>query len=277
MSTVTTLAPITFLELEIAGRCQLACVHCYAGSGPGGGTGTMTVPDWEQVIDDAQSMGVEAVQFIGGEPTLHPELPRLMRHALGAGLRADVYTNLVHITPELWELFGTPGVSLGTSWYASDPATHAAITGSAGSFWRTRANIAEALRRQIAVRAGIVEVITGQGTAAARQELQARGVTAISTDHARGVGRAAHGTPPARSHLCGRCGDGRAAISPDGNVSPCVLGRFLVAGNVRATPLSDVLGSPPWNEITGSIPRDSGCVTCTPADSNDCNPSRTPA
>ena len=27
MSTVTTLAPVSFLELEITGRCQLACTH----------------------------------------------------------------------------------------------------------------------------------------------------------------------------------------------------------------------------------------------------------
>jgi MoaA/NifB/PqqE/SkfB family radical SAM enzyme len=188
-----------------------------------------------------------------------------------------VCTNLVHVTPELWELFGMPGVSLGTFWYAADPVTHAEITGSAGSFWRTRANIAEALRRQIVVRAGIVKVITGQDTAATRQELRALGVAAISADHARGVGRAAHDAPPTRSQLCGRCGDGRAAISPDGDVSPCVLGRFLVAGNVKATPLASILSSPAWSEIIGSIPRDSGCVTCTPADSNDCNPSRTPA
>src|SRR5580658_3777795 len=111
--TTTTLAPVTFLELEITGRCQLACVHCYAGSSPDGSTGTMTVPDWEQVINDAQSVGVKAVQFIGGEPTLHPELPRLIRYALGMGLRADVYTNLVHVQPELWRLFELPGVSLG--------------------------------------------------------------------------------------------------------------------------------------------------------------------
>ena len=99
------------------------------------------------------------------------------------------------MTRELWDLFEVPGVSLGTSWYAADPVTHAEITGSAGSFWRTRANIAEALRCQIAVRAGIVEVITGQDAAAAREELRALGVTAFSADHARGVGRAARGTP----------------------------------------------------------------------------------
>ncbi|MBV8540508.1 MAG: SPASM domain-containing protein [Pseudonocardiales bacterium] len=35
-----------------------------------------------------------------------------------------------------------------------------------------------------------------------------------------------------RDALCGQCGNVRAAIGPDGTVHPCVLGRFLSAGNV---------------------------------------------
>jgi MoaA/NifB/PqqE/SkfB family radical SAM enzyme len=109
----------------------------------------MTVPDWERVITEARDLGVEAVQFIGGEPTLYPGLGRLIRYALQIGLRVDVYSNLVHVTPELWELLELPGVSLGTSWYSADPVTHAKITGTVGSYWRTQANIAEALQRGI--------------------------------------------------------------------------------------------------------------------------------
>ena len=36
MSIVTAVAPVTFLELEVTGQCQLACTHCYAESGPAG-------------------------------------------------------------------------------------------------------------------------------------------------------------------------------------------------------------------------------------------------
>lgn len=124
---------ISFLELEITGLCQLKCRHCYADSGPESDHGTMSADDWERVIDDAHALAVDTVQFIGGEPTLHPELPRLVRYALGKGLKADVYTNLVHIRPELWELFSRPGVSLGTSWYSANPDRHADVTGSLGS------------------------------------------------------------------------------------------------------------------------------------------------
>jgi hypothetical protein len=39
----------------------------------------------------------------------------LIRYALQIELRVDVYSNLVHVTPALRELFELPGVYLGTS------------------------------------------------------------------------------------------------------------------------------------------------------------------
>lgn len=266
----------SFLELEITGFCQLKCAHCYAGSGPDGGRGAMTPADWQRVIDEASALGVDTVQFIGGEPTLDPDLPRLVRHALGAGVQVDVYTNLVHVTAELWELFSLPGVSLGTSWYSADPGKHAEVTGSRASHARTRAGIIEALRRGIPMRAGIVDVVAGQDIAGAEAELRALGVTRMHADRARGVGRASGGGEPVISELCGRCGRGRAAIGLDGQVTPCVLGRFLVAGNVKDAPLGDILGGQRWHQIVESIPPAGACVTCNPADSNDCDPSRKP-
>lgn len=264
----------SFLELEITQFCQLKCAHCYSESGPHAGRGTMTAGDWEQVIDQAAALGVQTVQFIGGEPTLDPDLPRLMRYALAAGLMVDVYTNLVHVTPELWELFSLPGVSLGFSWYSADPGKHAEVTGSRASHARTKANIGEAVRRGIPLRAGIVEVVDGQGIEQAEAELRALGVTNMRADRARGVGRAAGGKEPVISELCGRCGRDRAAIGMDGQLTPCVLGRFLVAGNLKDSPLGDILDGDQWRQIVASVPPLDACVTCTPADSNDCNPAR---
>jgi MoaA/NifB/PqqE/SkfB family radical SAM enzyme len=263
-----------FLELEITQFCQLKCAHCYSESGPDGGRGTMTADDWERLIDQAAALGVKTVQFIGGEPTLDPELHRLVRHALGAGVKVDIYTNLVHVTAPLWELFSLRGVSVGFSWYSSDPDKHAEVTGSKSSHARTKANVIEAVRRGIPVRAGIVEVVAGQGVEAAMAELRFLGVTKMHADRSRAVGRAANGGEPGLSELCGRCGRGRAAIGMDGQLTPCVLGRFLVAGNVKDTPLADILGGETWRQVVASVPAVDACVTCTPADSNDCNPSR---
>jgi MoaA/NifB/PqqE/SkfB family radical SAM enzyme len=228
-------------------------------------------------MDQAAEIGVGTVQFIGGEPTLDPDPPCLARYALGVGLKVDVYTNLVHVTPELWELFAQPGVSIGFSWYSADPGKHAEVTGSTASHARTAVNVAEAVRRGIRVRAGIVEVVEGQDIDAAKAALIALGVTDIVTDRARGVGRAANGAAPVTSELCGRCGKGRAAIGMDGQLTPCVLGRFLVAGNVKDTPLGDLFASQAWREILATVPAKDACVTCSPGDSNDCDPSRKPA
>lgn len=180
----------------------------------------------------------------------------------------------MHLTPGLWELFSLPGVSLGFSWYSADAGKHAEVTGSRASHARTNASIREALRRGIPLRAGIVEVVEGQGIEQAEAELRALGVTNLRADCARGVGRAARGKKPAVSELCGRCGRDRAAIGMDGQLTPCVLGRFLIAGNMKETPLGDILDGAAWRKVVASVPPVDACVTCTPADSNDCNPSR---
>jgi MoaA/NifB/PqqE/SkfB family radical SAM enzyme len=269
----------SFLELEVTGFCQLRCVHCYAGSGPHGGRGTMTTADWKQVIDQAAAIGVKMVQFIGGEPTLDPDLPRLIRHALGADLKVYVYSNLVHVTPELWELFSQPGMFLGTSWYSAMPAIHGEITGSRASYARTRANIAEAIRRGIPVRAAIVEVMPGQETGQAAAELRRLGVTDIRIRRAQGVGRAAHdGSGEDLSELCGHCGLDRAAVLSDGQLVPCAIGRWLDCGNVHDTPLADLLPGAAWQHTLSLVPRHADVRACAPdncppaSDGDDCPP-----
>lgn len=273
-------APV-LLELEITGICQLRCAHCYAGSGPDADPGTMTLLDWERVVSQAAALGVRTVQFIGGEPTLDPALPRLIRHALAAGLNVQVYSNLVHITPSLWRLFSTPGVSLGTSWYAADAAIHGKITGSRASYARTSANIAEAVRRGIPVRAAIVEVLSDQDTAAAAGVLHELGVTDIRIRPQQNLGRAARDDEAHDlAELCGGCGDGRAAVMTDGSLVPCVIGRWLDCGNVRDATLADILSGPTWQRTLALVPRrhpGSPAAACPPAsDGNDCPPASNP-
>jgi MoaA/NifB/PqqE/SkfB family radical SAM enzyme len=50
--------PLDFLWLEITGRCQLACEHCYASSGPRGTHGTTATADWKRIIDETVDLGV---------------------------------------------------------------------------------------------------------------------------------------------------------------------------------------------------------------------------
>jgi MoaA/NifB/PqqE/SkfB family radical SAM enzyme len=272
MTTITEQASqVSFLWLELTGRCGLACAHCYSSSGPAGTHGTMTGDDWRSVIGQAADLGVSMVQFIGGEPTLHPQFAELLACAIGAGLAVEVYSNLTHVKDDWWELLGRPNVCLATSYYSDLPAEHDAITGRPGSHARTLANIRQAVALQIPVRAGIVAVRDGQRTSQARAELEAIGVTRVRTDKVRALGRAASLPAPDASQLCGKCGRGIAAILPSGDVCPCVMARWLIAGNVRQTPLGDILSGLPMSRAVAAIPARSG--TCGPDDDSDiCGP-----
>jgi MoaA/NifB/PqqE/SkfB family radical SAM enzyme len=273
---VSTGPAFSFLWLEITGKCGLSCSHCYAGSGPAGTHGSMTADDWRSVIAQAAELGVSMVQFIGGEPTLHPDFAALLRCAIEAGLAAEVYSNLTHVRDSWWELLACPKVSLATSYYSDDPSEHDAITGRPGSHARTLASIRQAVSRGIPVRAGIVELADGQRTGQARAELEAIGVTRIRMDGVRRLGRAASSGPDV-SQLCGNCGRGIAAVLPSGDVCPCVMARWLTAGNVRELPLAAILSGPALAAATAAIPARSRLAgrrdDCAPdSDSDICPP-----
>ncbi|MEW1629737.1 radical SAM protein [Streptomyces sp. NPDC089173] len=243
------------LELELTNRCQLTCdALCFVQAGPAKGHGTMSADEWKDVISQASGLGVQRIKLIGGEPTLHPHFGELLEHGLAEGLHVIVYSNLFRVREEHWRLFERPGVSLATSYYADTDEGHDAVTQRTGSHAATRANIVEARRRGIRVRVNIVNIQGGQQAARARDELTALGITDIGIDQVRAIGNAAGTALPSTSELCGRCAHGVAAVLSDGAVTPCVMGRFLPAGQVKGRTLHDVFTSPAWYEVAASIP-----------------------
>lgn len=245
---------LSFVWLEITGKCQLRCEHCYADSGPHGTDGAMTPNDWAGVIDQAAGLGTEMVQFIGGEPTLYRALPDLIATALDRGVQVEVYTNLVHVSSALWEVFEQPGVRLATSFYSDHVGEHESITQGRGSHARSTANIAEAVRRSIPLRVGLVDVRDGQRVEQARVELAALGVKdQVQIDRLRQVGRGVRTEQPSAAQLCGHCGRGQVAIAPDGSVWPCVFARWLPVGNVGEDTLADIVTGARMRATTASL------------------------
>ncbi|MFE2870945.1 radical SAM/SPASM domain-containing protein [Embleya sp. NPDC059259] len=240
------------LWLDLTRKCQLRCTHCYNASGPEGNHGSMTREEWISALDQAAAYGVRNVQFIGGEPTLHPDFPDLVDHALTIGLHVEVFSNLVHVSDECWEIFQRRGLSLATSYYSDRADDHDAVT-QRRSHRRTRANIATAVRLNIPVRVGVIASDDRQDVDEARRDLTALGVTKLRVDHVRPFGRGAHGLAPDAANLCGRCGDGRAAISPTGEVSPCVFSDWMSVGNIRSAPLASILGRNAMKQANASI------------------------
>jgi MoaA/NifB/PqqE/SkfB family radical SAM enzyme len=262
---------LRFLALDITRTCQATCAHCYNESGPTGEHGKMTRKDWSNVLGQASRMGVTRVQFIGGEATLHPDVPELVHHALGLGMSVEVFSNLIHVRPMLWPVLRQRGVTLATSYYSDRPEEHDKITQQRGSYERTRANLVKALGFRIPVRAALVDVLDGQRLNGAAAELRALGVTEIRTDRVRGIGRGAGADKtPDPSELCGYCTKGQAAVMPNGDVGGCVMsGAMMVAGNVLTTPLTAIVGSQAWRDIAARIPQPQGRAACVP---DSCTP-----
>ncbi|MFD7506253.1 radical SAM protein [Streptomyces sp. NPDC059850] len=267
-----------FLWLDLTRKCQLSCTPCFNASGPDGTHGTMTRENWLRVLAQAAACGVRRVQLIGGEPTLHPDSLAVAERALSLGLRVEVYSNLVHVADDWWALLQREGASLATSYYSDQADEHNAVTGHP-SHARTLANIKKALGLGVPLRVGIVTTTATQRVPEAQRELEVLGVKRISIDHVRPFGRGAHGQAPDISGLCGRCGSGRAAVGPDGSVSPCVFSAgWMGVGNVRSTPLATILGSPAMAEVRASIHSavakggDEDEDGCDPVGDGECSP-----
>lgn len=281
------------LWLDLTRNCQLECAHCYNESGPSGTHGSMTRESWLDVLDQAAGQSIPRVQFIGGEPTMHPDFPELVGHALDLGLDVEVYSNMVHVTERCWKLFQRDRLSLATSYYSHRSGEHDSVT-RRPSHRRTRANIERAVLHGIPLRVGVI-ASDDEHAEAARQDLEALGVTRIGTDHVRPFGRAAADGAPDMSGLCGDCGNGKAAVAPDGSVSPCVFSGFLTVGDVGSAPLADILYGAAMTEARAAIravvrpiracrpdvapcgPDNAPRQPCAPEDDAECSPGTPPS
>jgi MoaA/NifB/PqqE/SkfB family radical SAM enzyme len=235
----------------------------------------MTEGDWLHVIDQLDELGVRDVQFIGGEPTLHPGLPRFIRYARKFAMRIEVFSNMTHITPEVWDALKLPGVRLAFSYYSDDESDHEDVTETRGSHANTRANVRRAKELGIEMRGSVINVLEGQRGKQAEGELLQLGIRDVRTDHIRPFGRGAHGACPRLEKLCGMCGRAKFAVLPDGRVTPCVFSRWMDLGNVHHQPLAEIYSGEPMNAARAELERvfphtapRSG-PTCLP----ECNPS----
>ncbi len=179
----------------------------------------MSGEDWVSVLDQAARLDTGFVQFIGGEPTLHPALPDLIAHALALQLEVEVFSNLVQVNSVLWDVFARPGVRLATSYYSLEASEHEAITGQAVT--RVPATtLSRRLERGIPIRVGIIGMAEDQQVYEAESELKAFGVTEVGVDWLRQAGRGVRDEQAGVEQLCfGQPCD----LAHGGSVAMCIL------------------------------------------------------
>src|SRR5688572_12854184 len=71
-------------QLVVTRRCNLSCGYCNEYDETSEPVPTETL---ERRMDKLAELGTWSVEFTGGEPLLHPEIPRLIRHGKKKGFR----------------------------------------------------------------------------------------------------------------------------------------------------------------------------------------------
>jgi sulfatase maturation enzyme AslB (radical SAM superfamily) len=108
-------APLDFLWIEVTGRCNLRCIHCYAeadGHHPRG-LPTRVLTD---ALDEAAEMGCRNLQLTGGECTLRPDLRDLITHARSRDFEmVEIFTNGTLLDESLVEFLARTGVAVAVS------------------------------------------------------------------------------------------------------------------------------------------------------------------
>ena len=242
---------LRFLWLELTSRCNLQCTHCYSESGPQPETeDLLTEADYRGLIESAAAMSCRRLQFIGGEPTIRPELPELIEYARANNFEfIEVYTNATHVSDELLACFVRNCVAVATSFYADDPAVHDAITKKRGSHAATARTIKRMIHAGLTVRASIIVMDQNRDRVEQTKEfLRSLGVENIGSDRVRAFGRGESLSPDAAcgsdlSELCGNCWRGSVVVTPEGVVAPCIMARKWGVGSVREQSFASLVES----------------------------------
>jgi MoaA/NifB/PqqE/SkfB family radical SAM enzyme len=291
--------PLDFLWLEVTNVCNLSCVHCYAESGPErSSTQSLSIDDYNRLLQDAYLVGCRKVQFIGGEPTAYPHLSTLLQSARRLGYNyIEVYTNLVRLHQALIASLVANEAAVATSIYSHDPDVHDSITQQRGSHAKTLENLKALLDTQVPVRVSIIEMDQNAGsTEETTRFLKDLGVRDVACDRLRHFGRAREvGASDNIAELCGTCAGGTLSISAEGKVSPCIMSRSWSVGSVKESSLASILESNALRSIRTRIqqevvePRElqalcnpqmkypNPCTprtSCSPCGPNSCSPCR---
>lgn len=124
----------TSIGIEITGRCQLRCRHCFNESGPEHDE-DLPLTLIERTLDEMHAWGVGQIRITGGEPTLHPQLPAILAACAGRGIAVNLNTHGVLAEATLKVLLTAPAQRFLVSLDGLQTA-HDQVRG-AGNFRRT--------------------------------------------------------------------------------------------------------------------------------------------
>jgi len=124
---------------EITDRCNLKCLHCYQENGE---KEELSFHEIKGILDDLEKLGTMKVTLTGGEPLLREDFTEIFFYCSQKGFATKLFTNATLLNSEHKKAFlKKPPFAVECSLYGASAKTHESITGVAGSFDKTLANI----------------------------------------------------------------------------------------------------------------------------------------
>jgi MoaA/NifB/PqqE/SkfB family radical SAM enzyme len=132
-------------SFDITYRCNLRCVHCYAGHLVGQSASDadeLTTKGVTDLLGAAAEAGCLMMLMSGGEPLLRADFLDIYEAAKRLGLIVTVFTNATLVTDQHVKTFvDLPPHAVEVSVYGATEATYERVTGVPGSFQRARRGI----------------------------------------------------------------------------------------------------------------------------------------
>jgi radical SAM protein with 4Fe4S-binding SPASM domain len=97
----------------ITGYCNLRCPYCYASNYSQ--ETPLPLSQVKKVIDEAAGLGVEYIQFTGGEPLLRKDITEILEYTSRLGIETSVFSNLTIMSEKVASRLAEIGVTVYTS------------------------------------------------------------------------------------------------------------------------------------------------------------------
>ena len=94
--------PVSNIRISLIPSCNLRCIYCHA-EGEKETEGLLGVDDVAEILRVANGFGIRSVKFTGGEPTLRPDLPRIIA-TVPQGMESSMTTNGILLADVAQEL-----------------------------------------------------------------------------------------------------------------------------------------------------------------------------
>lgn len=126
------------VTFELTYGCNLRCLHCYNPTHRAL-PHELTTVEVCAILNQLAELGVLAVTFTGGEPTVRPDIDDILWHARRQGLMTSLLTNATRVTPVFMALLRETGVSqIHVSIYGASESVYERMTGVLGSYRQFR-------------------------------------------------------------------------------------------------------------------------------------------